>query len=219
MLQAVIECPHCGNKGSFDFYGIPYVEHLENVTLPNGEQTALLKIRGIAVCCKCKEPALIEAKVFRNEWEIFRTHVEDRELYRIRNFQIIRVFPNPKKPYSHPSIPEKIRELFADVQELLRQRRNPALIIGACRSILDVATKELGAKEGSLYERIEELYKSHVITKPLKDWAHILRRYGNKAIHEIEADYKEAEELVEFTKLFLIMTFELPARIEEKRSG
>ncbi len=220
MLQAVTKCPHCSNEGTFDFYAVPYVEHVKFTNLPGGKQVEVVRIRGIASCCKCREPTLIEAEIFRNEWEVFKNYIDKREVYRIQQFRITRKFPEPKEPYSHPSIPEKIRKLFSDVQKLLKTAETPALVVGACRSVLDAATKELGAREGNLYERIEELYKQHIITEPVKEWAHILRRYGNKAIHEIEASYEDAEELVEFTKLFLIITFELPARInEKKRSG
>lgn len=219
MLQAVIKCPHCGNEGTFDFYGIPFVRHAKFTKLPNGREVEVLLVRGIAVCCKCEEPALIEAHVFRNEWDVYEKHINTRELYRISNFRIVRVLPQPKEPYTHPAIPEKARELLRDVQELLFQRKSPSLIIGGCRSILEVALKELRAEGESLYEKIEDLYRRHVITEPLRDWSHIVRKLGNKAIHEVEASIEEAEELVEFTKLFLVMTFELPARISEKRKS
>ena len=218
MLQANVKCPHCGNEGTFDFYGIPVVKHVKFGKLPSGKETEVLLIRGIAICCKCEEPTLIEAHVFRNEWEVFKNHINTRELYKISNFKIVRVLPPPKEPYTHPSIPEKVRDLLKEAQELLNEGRSPSIIVGACRSILEVALKELNAEGDTLYDKIEDLYQRHIITTPLRDWSHIVRKMGNKALHEIEASSEDAQELVEFTKLFLMMTFELPAKIREKRS-
>ena len=53
----------------------------------------------------------------------------------------------------------------------------------------------------------------------LAEWAHIIRDDGNSATHEARGTQQEAEELVEFTKLFLQYTFEFPARVKVSRES
>src|SRR5690606_12395756 len=75
------------------------------------------------------------------------------------------------------------------------------------------------ATKGPLVERIDSLAERSVITEVLRDWAHALRVDGNAAVHGFEGTREAAEELVEFIKLFLHVTFELPAAIEQRKAG
>ena len=41
-----------------------------------------------------------------------------------------------------------------------------------------------------------------IITETIKDWAHIIRDNGNDAVHELNGKREDAEDLLNFTKIF-----------------
>ena len=57
-----------------------------------------------------------------------------------------------------------------------------------------------------------------IITETIKDWAHIIRDNGNDAVHELNGKREDAEDLLNFTKIFLQYAFELPAVIKAMRN-
>ena len=67
----------------------------------------------------------------------------------------------------------------------------------------------------NLVQRIDELNERRLITPAMKDWAHAIRLEGNDATHEEDEDFSEHQAIwmKEFTELFLIYSFTLPARI------
>ena len=119
-----------------------------------------------------------------------------------------------------PMWPETLRRQFSDAQEILAQDRSPVIVLATCRSVLELALKELAPTDqgSSLYQRIENLHSNGEITTAIKDWAHAVRLDGNAATHAGEGDKAAATEYVEFLKMFFNMTFSLPARIEQKRN-
>ena len=84
---------------------------------------------------------------------------------------------------------------------------------------MEVAVKMLDPEgSGNLYNRIEKLEKTQLITPNLKDWAHIIRDDGNVAAHEEQPVTKEfAEEIFSFAEMFLMYSFTLPNMIKERR--
>ena len=173
---------------------------------------------GTASCPKCFQPVLIIFKAPYLPVSKSRELKDNTQLKVLlqKHVEIIDWFPK-LDIFSHPAIPEKTRNLFRDVQKIEKQKLNPPLIVVGCRSVLEEAVKTLGGQGDTLYDKIEDLYKQGVITRILKDWATIIRKYGNKAAHEIETTQEEATEMVEFTKIFLEYTFVLPWRVEQKR--
>ena len=130
---------------------------------------------------------------------------------------VAKVYPK-RDIYSCPAVPEKIDTLFRHVQAPMTEPEwHPALVIVGCRSVLEAAVSELGAEGNNLFEKIEFLHKEGILPRAITEWCHVIRKFGNKAAHEIEATREEAEEIVELTKFFLIYAFELPARVEEIR--
>ena len=67
----------------------------------------------------------------------------------------------------------------------------------------------------TLLARIESLRSQRVITEGLCELAQQIRAIGNSAAHDDDdLDKEGAEQLREFTELFLIYTFTLPARVK-----
>lgn len=128
------------------------------------------------------------------------------------------VWPAAPTYDDHAAWPQRVRDLLGTGQRIAEHTDMlPSVTISICRSALDVATKELGATKGSLAARIDELRDRGTITAALADWAHHVRLEGNEAIHEIEGTRAEADELMAFVKLFIQITFTLPAEIADKR--
>lgn len=52
----------------------------------------------------------------------------------------------------------------------------------------------------------------------MKNWAHIIRIDSNGAVHsDEEFTQEEAEEILNFTELFLLYAFTLPAMVESRK--
>lgn len=136
------------------------------------------------------------------------------------SFDVITTYPQAKTYVAHQSWPEKIKKAFVEIQELADERRSPALIVTQCRAILDVATKELGAEGRNIYDRINNLLEKQILTVGVAEWAHALRNLGADAVHDLDGgDENQARELVEFIRLMLHVTFELPAEIAAKKAA
>ena len=130
------------------------------------------------------------------------------------------IHPTPQEPMQDPMWPDELRRAFADAQTMLAQKMSPSIILSTCGTVLELAAKKLDDDEKvaklKLQPRIDHLHQAGYITSPIKDWAHTMRQVRNGAAHAAEGTEEEAAEYVEFLKMFLNMTFSLPARIEQK---
>jgi hypothetical protein len=170
-------------------------------------------------CTHCGKPVLVHLKMPREHFSKAMNCIGKGDLERYTGPQpeILAIFPEPKAAYSHPTLPEEIRKLFVDVQETIDQGRDPSWVASGCRKVLENAVANLGGTGGTLFQKIEDLKARSIITGLLLDWAHQIRMDGNNATHENTYTPAETKELIEFAKIFLQYTFELPARILEKR--
>ena len=102
----------------------------------------------------------------------------------------------------------------------LHRTSNYSVAVMCARVILEYTLKdlEIGTDNDNLYDRIQEAYKREIITKPVADWAHIVRKFGNIAIHEVEATETEAREVKEFVKIFLDLVYRIPYEISKFNS-
>lgn len=201
-------CPYCSSDRGFVAFGMGISEIREN--------TATFALSG--TCLSCHEPivAICEtASGFRNKLHSCIHTYEERTLEKV---DIKRIIPEPITHYAPISIPSLIRVAFIDVQEMLKKNISPHFIITGCRTVLEAAVKELGGEGDTLKQRIANLFEKGVITKVLADWADHVRLAGNEAVHEMGGTREEARELVEFSKVFLQFTFELPATIQAARN-
>ena len=81
----------------------------------------------------------------------------------------------------------------------------------ACRKILMHVAVDKGAKEGESFQfYVNYLDEEGYIPREGKAWIDEIRNKGNVATHEIILINKEdAEEILKFTELLLIMNYEL----------
>jgi len=175
---------------------------------------------GTALCALCGTPKLVRFSTNRRFKDSVIGAIGSREslMGGQSMIDVEAIFPAAPKYDDHASWPEKVRGLLGSAQKMEEDRDIlPTITIATCRSALDVATVELGATKGKLVHRINELRDRAVITQALADWAHAVRLDGNDAVHEAEGSRADAKELLAFVRLFLQVTFTLPAEIEAKK--
>lgn len=230
MVEMIFDCPYCFNQTSFWIVPMTSYTHLETREIPppqmsgfRNQQPKIVEYvegQAMARCNSCRKYALVRFRTTRDVWKKMLEYAENASSLFPLRAEIVEIVPSPPCAEDLSFLPEKIARLFRDLLEIksrMPSMRAPSLLISGCRSVLEEAVRDLGGEGRTLYDRICDLRKKGVITEPLADWAHIIRNYGNRAAHEIEATMEDAEEILEFTRVFLQLTYEIPARIREKR--
>ena len=73
--------------------------------------------------------------------------------------------------------------------------------------------------EGSLYVRIENAVKDHLITKEMSQWAHEVRLDANDQRHATESATlptpEEAKRVIDFATALAEFIFVLPSRVQK----
>jgi Domain of unknown function (DUF4145) len=228
MFSFELQCPHCLNQEHFKIVA-PVAYHLENNPLISNSYivtgqpklipgTNAAKSYGVAPCPRqnCQGPVLIWFETKNLAFRQRQTGVDASLIYAGRPPTILGTWPSAPISDDSENWPEKIRVVFGEIQEDARRNREPARIVGACRSVLELALTSLGYDKTtgrSLNDRIDKARVDGVLTENMKKWAHRTRMSGNEALHELEASQEEALELVNFIRTFLDVSFDLPKKI------
>lgn len=227
MVTFRAQCPHCNAKDNIFCFGFSNYIIETNASSGdtgqdrkfvrvNGKQVELIRFSLAGVCQDCKQPILATCRASMAQFEELKKCCKTDMDTRIK-VEVLEVFPQPIPPYSHAALPEEVNKAFVDLQLMIQEKKRPHFIITGCRTVLERAVFELGGEGDTLARRVENLFEKGIITSSLQDWASIIRRHGNEAAHEMIGTAEEATELVNFTKVFLQFTFELPATIEAQR--
>lgn len=197
------ECPHCGDTVAL----VPVHRPVNTRDLSYF----------VALCPNHKREF---CKPIFAVYQPLNDHIQER--YPIPTFDASRV---------HKSIPEGIREDFAEGARCSYVDSYKAVVV-MCRRVLEaVACNKLGAKskdaKGStfkLYILIDLLHAEGFITKDLKDSAHEIRQFGNYGAHVQddgldEVTRQEARDAREVTGQFLSSIYVAPAKTEELRKA
>lgn len=223
-------CPHCNEKRGFNLFAVSEYTSKKNTNILEKEnknpparslQTLITNARFYAcgICCHCYSPVIIDIEIPDQFLFTLRDCIKTHErLYDGPTPKVLNMYPKPIPPYCHPSLPLAIQKGFCDIQVMLKQGLSPSLVITGCRSVLEISVNELGAEGTTLQHKINNLKEKSIVNGVLADWAHQIRLEGNSAVHKMEGTQEEAEELVEFTKLFLQYTFEFPSRVNAIRN-
>ena len=228
MLYLTAQCPHCNESSGLEIFALSSFKtpsemktflqaQTSTPIYTSGKETqAAIFVAG--VCVHCDQPVLVELEVYEGYVNsLFESIKYKEKQYCGEKPTIKRMYPQPPLPYSHPALPDKIRLLFVDLQIMLTQNFAPSLVITGCRSVLEEAVKQLGGQGEKLHHRIADLKEKAVLNGVLHELAFDIKNLGNETVHELSGTRDAADELVEFTKLFLQYTFEFPARIVEFR--
>jgi len=112
-------------------------------------------------------------------------------------------------------LPEKPREFLRQASESMHA---PSGAIMLAASSVDSMLKLKGYKDGSLYTRIEQAAKDHLITKEMAYWAHEVRLDANDQRHADDdagmPTESDAQRVFDFTTALAQFLFVLPAKIQ-----
>jgi hypothetical protein len=128
-------------------------------------------------------------------------------------YEIEKVIPSVRD--AHEDLPERARTYLQQAFETLHAPDAAAVMAGAA---VDAMLKEFGLEKGSLYVRIDEAVKAHILTQAMGEWAHEVRLGSNRPRHA-DADnphvsLAEAKQSVEFAEALGKFLFELTARVK-----
>lgn len=125
----------------------------------------------------------------------------------------IQVFPEPQS--LDELIPERPR---AYLHQAIESLHSPAGAVMLAASSVDSMLKIKGYKENSLYSRIEQAAKDHLITVDMAKWAHDVRLDANDQRHADDnaslPSVEDAKRCVDFAQALAQFIFVLPARVQ-----
>lgn len=192
------------------------------------------EIRGfLSVFCRsCKMPVGAAVTISERQTDIIRAlrrldiqHLDPVNL--TGKVSVHKTWPSIPEPFASEYLPKNVRKIMLDAEHALIHAR-PRTARGDFRVVLDVATQEIfadnadvlsGKKPKNLYERIELLARHSLLTPSLAEWAHGIRGITNPDHHTCDDVLpSDAEEIADFTRLFLIYVFELPAQVAEAKA-
>jgi hypothetical protein len=131
-------------------------------------------------------------------------------------------------PYSqsvNDAVPEKAKDYL---KQSISSIHAPAGAVMLAASAVDSMLKEKGYKNGSLYSRVDQALKDHLITGDMAKWAHEVRLDANDQRHADDnasmPTTNDATKVIAFAKALAEFIFVLPSRVtrglkESKKSA
>ena len=187
-LQPQLQLPRCPHC-NVNNPNLAWIHHCET----NDHSGQILRRWGIYKCANCG--CLVTA------WAM--------------NFgeESIQVFPEPQS--LDELIPERPR---AYLHQAIESLHSPAGAVMLAASSVDSMLKMKGYKENSLYSRIEQAAKDHLITVDMAKWAHDVRLDANDQRHADDnaplPSVEDAKRCVDFAQALAQFLFVLPARVQ-----
>lgn len=124
-----------------------------------------------------------------------------------------RLYPAPRE--AHDDLPPTARTYLQQAYETLHAP-DAAAVMAA--SAVDAMLKDLGYREGSLYQRIDKAVTDGTLTSGMAKWAHSVRLEANRPRHADDADphltAKDAKQSVDFAEALGSFLFVFTKRVE-----
>lgn len=112
------------------------------------------------------------------------------------------------------SIPEKAKDYL---KQSISSLHAPAGAVMLAASAVDSMLKERGYKNGSLYSRVDQALKDHLITDDMAKWAHEVRLDANDQRHADDSvsmpTENDAQKVISFAEALAEFIFVLPSRV------
>lgn len=211
MTSLTTTCPHCRTqKVAF---------RVVSVTDNRNKYTGNV----FGQCPVCYQPSAFVVKgnyenMAQNMQQYLGQNIDLRATQTGLEIRIQNTYPTIVDHQADESWPIQIKRPFIDILKMFDEHKSPALIIGACRSVLDVVLKDLKGEGKNIHQRVDDLAQKGIVTGVLKDWSHELRERGNEATHDLDDGTPGLDrQLVEFIKLLLHAAYELPERIKKSK--
>lgn len=166
---------------------------LKNINLSYFCRRCKQQVRGIPIT----DPVYHISEFSDDPWLICRCPtrlcVLSFVVYNKLNDRIYEVYPLPNFSANdyHEAIPEKVREDLAESDRCLNAQAYKAVVVMCRRAIQNIVLDKISdgsisdasVKNKKLYEQIDALFTSGLITKDLKETAHEIRHFGNFGAH------------------------------------
>lgn len=192
----------------------------------------------LAICSHCNNPTVFRLTQKSGVlYPINETLDQAKKLSDLQDLNLSLYFslggkvvpPNRKIVPCPEHVPENIKIVFDEATTCLSI--NCYTASGAMfRLCLDITTKELlkewleinkppahqpnSDQKNKLFNRIEFLITNGVIPSDLKEYAHHIRLDGNEAAHAGSTEKEEAEDLLDFSELFLERIYTMKKQLE-----
>ncbi len=230
MLYIKCTCPFCLNE-SFNISScLGPIKQTKEVNIGEVIRKKILSTYGVVTCCKCSEVFIVFFDAHKDSYEEAKEALQNWEkAYYFRPIKIERTLPETEEAPIEEVYPKKVNSFLKTIHKLFKELPflnseeelfgHAVTIVNTVRSVLEYSLKylEIGNEKDNLYQRIEKAYEEGFITRVIKDWAQIVRKWGNKAVHELEVTPEEAIEAYEFMKFMLYFLFKIPAEVEKHK--
>jgi len=125
--------------------------------------------------------------------------------------------PAPLKGREIDNLPESVNSLYNEARKCIQAGAYTAAVM-CFRTLLMYVAVDKGAPEGKSFKNyIDYLDKENYIPREGKEWVDELRKKGNIANHQIVImEEQEAEELLDFVEMLLLVNYEFPNRLSKK---
>lgn len=137
-------------------------------------------------------------------------------------YRLLEVYPEIKSHSAPENSPDRAAKFFIESKDNYQRQRYETSVM-LCRKVIDISTRAILGEDSNkeqLSQRISMLHGRGLITEQMREWAHIVRMDSNGAVHsDEEFEEAEAKQLINFTEVFLIYSFTLPAMVEERKEA
>jgi hypothetical protein len=172
-------------------------------------QSGLVWVWFAYICASCQN--LVGAKVLLDAKELKDPNLVVLSLA-TRNVTVFEFLPPPRTV--DEDVPERPRAYLLQAIDSLSSPDGATMLAG---SAVDAMLKLKNYKEGTVYARINEAVKDHILTTEMGEWAHSVRLESNKPRHadldEPHATRAQADQSVQFALALAEYLFALPARV------
>lgn len=129
------------------------------------------------------------------------------------------VYPTPLPSPTDERVPEKIRRDLDEAKLCYSVEALRGCVTMARRAIQSACLDKEADEKKTLEKQIEELAANGLITKDLKEWAHVVRWVGNDGAHPggEEVEQEDAEDTLKLAEEFLYALYVTPAIAKERR--
>lgn len=114
------------------------------------------------------------------------------------------------------SVPQSIRNCFAEAQRCMRSRSYTAAAIMA-RRVLENIRNEQGYEKGTLLNALQKMRDDNKIDPRLYEWADSVREVGNEGAHDTatQISHEDAEEVLRFVEALVDYLYVFRKRHED----
>jgi len=216
-------CPRCHTKSSaFDLHVSIRRKDI------NYRPSTYIGFDTLGQCKVCKKGVIFGYEIYQGNWTKIDYQTPDSLSYEPKDalFDLKYIIPETSNSSVPQFTPDPINGFY--VQATQNMNNDAWDSAGAmCRKVLDVGTKLLARtndidlnkqQTNNLAARILRLHEVGKLTDELRDWAQKIKNDGNFASHDEDPfSQTQAEELFNFTQIFLTYTFTLPGMLASKR--